>query len=65
MTNEDNGPPDTSLDPKRYEIRYGKWGAYFFDKKWSTDMPLQDVLDQLNLHEERKKHLKYYMEKAS
>ena len=37
---------------KRYEIRYGKWGAYFHDTERGGsegfDMPLDHVLEKLN-----------------
>lgn len=36
----------------RYELRYGKWGAYFHDRerggKDGFDMPLETVLAKLN-----------------
>ena len=32
----------------RYEIRYGKWGAYFYDKELFWGMPLESVLALLN-----------------
>ncbi len=32
----------------RYEIKYGKFGAYFYDKDENTDMTLKDVLEKLN-----------------
>jgi hypothetical protein len=36
----------------RYEIRYGKWGAYFHDNERGGpngfDMPLEFVLEKLN-----------------
>lgn len=37
----------------RYELRNGKWGAYFHDTKNNGfDMPLDIVLDKLNRLEE-------------
>ena len=32
----------------RYEIRYGKWGAYFYDTEQERPLTLQDVGDLLN-----------------
>ena len=32
----------------RYEIRHGKWGAYFHDDSVGEDMPLEMVRDRLN-----------------
>ena len=32
----------------RYTIKYGKYGAYFFDIDEQKDMPLDQVLDMLN-----------------
>lgn len=34
--------------PMRYELRNGKWGAYFHDTEKNQDMPLLDVLEVLN-----------------
>lgn len=33
---------------KRYEIRTGKFGQYFYDSKTGKDMPLDHVLELLN-----------------
>ena len=33
---------------ERYEIRYGKWGAYFYDNRTKKDMPLEEVLSVMN-----------------
>ena len=53
--------------PRRYEIRTGKWGQYFHDTKAGGkdgyDMPLNQVLQELELHELRKAQLRWYVEK--
>jgi hypothetical protein len=36
----------------RYELRYGKFGPYFFDTKTNRDMGLYDVLLELNQEED-------------
>ena len=33
---------------KRYELRTGKYGQYFYDFKHGKDMPLDQVLELLN-----------------
>jgi len=48
--------------PKRYEIRQGKWGAYFYDKERSADMDLNAVLFKLELKNLRTKQLRWYVE---
>ncbi len=32
----------------RYEVKNGKFGAYFYDKDDNRDMTLEDVLEKLN-----------------
>lgn len=41
----------------RYEIRHGKFGAYFHDTEIAFDMPLDLVLEALNRKEEYKRRL--------
>lgn len=36
-------------DYERYEIKYGKYGAYFYDKEKEHDMTLEEVRNKLNL----------------
>lgn len=44
---------------KRYEIRQGKFGAYFHDTHYNGfDMPLEIVLEKLNRLEEYTARLK-------
>lgn len=33
---------------KRFELRYGKFGAYFYDTFTGMDMGLMEVLERLN-----------------
>ena len=42
-------------NPSRYEIKVGKFGAYFYDNKVGSDMDLQTVLRQLHKLEFREK----------
>ena len=48
--------------PDRYEIRNGKFGPYFHDKRGAVDMPLVDVLATLNRYALRKDQLRWYVE---
>ncbi|GAF98619.1 unnamed protein product, partial [marine sediment metagenome] len=34
---------------KRFEIRYGRWGAYFYDTKFDEELDLNLILKELNL----------------
>ena len=36
------------LMSNRFEVRYGKWGAYFHDTYNNEDLPLEIVVDLLN-----------------
>ncbi len=47
----------------RYELRHGKWGPYFHDKIRGYDMPLEIVLNELNLYALRKKQLTWFVAK--
>ena len=35
----------------RYKVKYGKFGAYFYDTKLLQEMPLKEVLATLNAHD--------------
>lgn len=48
---------------KRYDLRVGKWGAYFFDTKSNVSMDLDIVLSKLNRLELRTKQLHWYVDK--
>ena len=48
--------------PDRYEIRNGKFGPYFHDKRGAVDMPLLEVLATLNRYALRKDQLRWYVE---
>lgn len=41
---------------KRYEIKTGKFGQYFFDTQAGEDMPLESVLNNLNRKEQNERH---------
>lgn len=43
--------------PRRYEIRQGKFGLYFYDLQAGYSMPMTVVLDKLNRLEEYKVRL--------
>jgi len=38
----------SDLNVERYEIRNGKWGAYFYDTLNHTALTLKDVIELLN-----------------
>ena len=38
----------SELNVERYEIRNGKWGAYFYDTLTHTALTLKDVIELLN-----------------
>jgi len=42
---------------KRYELRNGKFGMYFYDNEGEYGLPLAFVLEKLNRKEEYKKRL--------
>jgi len=42
-------------EKKRYEVKYGKYGAYFHDKKLNRDLYLLEVQDLLNICNRRKR----------
>lgn len=43
---------------KRYELRRGKFGAYFHDTQYGgMDLPLDDVLDKMNEIDDLKSRL--------
>lgn len=47
----------------RYELRIGKFGPYFHDRRGSGyDMPLDEVLNTLNRYALRKEQLRWYVE---
>jgi len=48
IINKQIGLKNMSIDKKRYEVKNGKWGAYFYDTLNKTDLPLNDVLKLLN-----------------
>jgi hypothetical protein len=40
-------PTDAQIEV-RYELRYGKFGAYFYDLSEESDLSLQEILNKLN-----------------
>lgn len=53
----------TMISPDRYELRNGKWGAYFYDNERNIDMPLDEVLNTLNRYSLRKEQLTWFVTK--
>lgn len=60
---EAKGAVYPATGPARFEVRNGKWGAYFRDTKSGVDLPLNMVCAELNLHELRKLQLRWYVDK--
>lgn len=48
---------------KRYEVKIGKFGAYFYDRQYRCEMSLDDVVSSLERLELRTKQLNWYVEK--
>ena len=36
------------METKRYELKIGKFGFYFYDKTFTKEMELKEVLNRLN-----------------
>ena len=60
--NQPKQQPYPRFLPDRYEIRNGKFGPYFHDKRGAVDMPLLEVLATLNRYALRKDQLRWYVE---
>ena len=41
---------------KRYKLKRGKFGCYFYDSKVEIDLSLEMILNRLNLNENRLSH---------
>jgi len=41
---------------KRYKLRKGKFGCYFYDSKVEIDLTLEMLLNRLNMYENRLSH---------
>lgn len=55
------GAPYPEAISPRYELRHGKFGPYFHDKRGNFDVPLEDVLATLNLYALRKAQLTWFV----
>ena len=52
-----------NANDKRYEIKSGKFGYYFYDKQKKKDLTLEMILNKLNMYEIRVQ-LNYHKNKA-
>lgn len=41
---------------KRYELKIGKYGHFFYDSKVEVDLSLEMLLNRLNMYENRLNH---------